>query len=134
MRQHIARTILGYAVAVLTAAAATASVLMAGEAVSPGDFLFILLVGCAYIATFGLPGFAAIVWLSRRFGIRGFPLFALAGAANAILAWAALYIVTGSGIHFDDPLFVASLAGGVAGGIAFWSIDGRQSPGKPQAA
>ena len=134
MKEDIARTILGYAASVLTAAAVTVSIVTAGEAVSLGNFLFILLFGSAYIATCGLPGFAATVWLSRRFGIRRCPFFALAGGANAIIAWTALDVVTGSGVCIDDALFAASVAGGVAGGISFWSVAIRKVRSTPQAA
>ena len=53
-----AKVFLGYVVAVITATAATVSVLSTGEPAGLGAFLSLMLFGGAYVATCGLPGFS----------------------------------------------------------------------------
>ena len=127
MKEDFARIIAGYIVSVLTASAATASIISVGEPAGLGNFIVVLLFGSAYVATCGLPGFALTVFFARKLRQRGIAFFALGGAGNALMAWLVLYVVTGSGARVAEPLFMASIVGGLAGGIAYWSVAVRPS-------
>lgn len=130
----IARMVLGYVVSTVTAAAATVSILSAGEPASLGTFLSLMLFGGAYVATCGLPGFALTLTAARKNEWRSPFVFAVAGGLNAVAAWITLYLVTGNTIGTEELLFRASVLGGIAGGLAYWSIAVRAPDRMPNPA
>lgn len=112
--------IVGGYVAAVGVAAFTAAVAMS-LASSGAPFFGVLVIGAAYIALTGLPGFAVTVFLARRHGWNDWLPFAICGGFNAALAW---YLVHGqlglSWTNDANDILLASLRGGVAGGVAYW--------------
>jgi hypothetical protein len=108
----------GYVCAVVPSAVAAALIMtLAGQ----GEFLLWLVFGGMYIATAGLPGFAATAYFAQKHHWRGWFPFALAGGANALVAWLLLGLVTGSPMMGSDgEVVLASVRAGVAGGVAYW--------------
>lgn len=108
----------GYICAVITSAIAAALIMtIAGQ----GEFMLWLVFGGMYIATAGLPGFAATAYFARKHHWRGWLPFALAGGANALVAWLLLGLATGSTMMgSDSEVVLASVRAGVAGGVAYW--------------
>lgn len=109
----------GYVAAVGVAAFTAAVALSLASSGAP--FFGVLAIGGAYIALTGLPGFAVTVFLARRHGWTDWLPFAVAGGVNAMLAW---YLVNGQlGLGWSrdaNDILLASLRGGVAGGMAYW--------------
>jgi hypothetical protein len=110
----------GYLAAVAVAAISVASI-MAVSGPDAGIFLPVIIIGGIYIGAAGLPGFALMVYVSRQHGWSGWLPFAIAGGLNALLAW---YLVNGAQpfrlTASDSTLLLASVRGGVAGGVAYW--------------
>lgn len=121
------KVVAGYLISVLTASAATASVVTSSTSEGVHAFVMLMLFGSVYVILCGLPGFMLTVYLSRAYALRGWLFFAFAGAANAIAAWLTLSLFTGSSIPLGETLFTASIVGGLAGGTAYWSIAERSS-------
>ena len=109
----------GYICAVITSAVCAALIMtIAGE----GEFMLWLVFGGMYIATAGLPGFAATAYFALKRGWSGWLPFALAGGANALVAWLLLGLATGGMMMggSDSEVVLASVRAGVAGGVVYW--------------
>lgn len=114
------RMIGGYVAAVVVAAATAAVAITMGSPYGAG-FLGVFIIGGAYIAITGLPGFAVTLFLARRHGWTDWTPFALAGGLNALLAWYLMSPAGGFGfLNGNNDLVLASIRGGIAGGVAYW--------------
>lgn len=108
----------GY-VAAVAVAAFTAAAAMSVEEGAP--FLGMFVIGGVYIALTGLPGFALTIFLARRHGWDHWLPFVITGGLNALLAWVLMNGTQGFGwASSNNELLLASMRGGVAGGIAYW--------------
>lgn len=111
----------GYVAAVAVAAFTAAVAIAAGEPGAP--LLGIFVVGGVYIALTGLPGFALTVLLARRHGWSDWLPFAVTGGLNALVAWLLMNGTQGFGwATTGNELLLASIRGGVAGGMAYWWV------------
>lgn len=122
----------GYVCAVVTSAICAALIMtFAGQ----GEFMLWLIFGGMYIAVAGIPGFAATAWFARKHQWRGWLPFALAGGANALVAWLLVAFATGSSLTGSDgEIVLASMRAGVAGGVAYWWFAYRGLADKAQPA
>jgi hypothetical protein len=130
----ITKVVLGYVVSIITASAATVSILSTSEPASLGTFLSLMLFGGAYVATCGLPGFVLTITAARKNGWHSPLVFAVAGGLNAVAAWITLFLFAGNTIGLGEPLFRASVLGGIAGGLAYWSVAVKTRDRVPEAA
>jgi len=109
----------GYVCAVL-ASAVCAALIMTFTANGGGMFLSWLAIGGFYIALGGLPGFVVTMLLARRWGWQAWLPFTLAGAANALVAWVLVSMLTGMSMEYQGELLFASVRAGAAGGVVYW--------------
>lgn len=116
------RILAGYAAATLTAAAATVSLSMGAPDFSGASFAFILAFALFYVGVSGLPGFVAIAAVAERLAACSARFYAAAGSLNATVAWMFAGGLPAFSTMGSDALFVSSLVGGAAGGVAYWSI------------
>ncbi len=133
----IARTGLGYCVAVLLATVFTISVyILIGpqENGVTSDMATVVFGGLVYTFVFGLPGFLVFLVTIWRFPVRGFLTPTLAGAANAWLAmWLLMTMAGATPVSGDsqNPLLLgmpqyimlSASAGGASGGWAWYLFD-----------
>ena len=116
----IGTVVVAYLLSAAATAVTTAFIFSAGLRGSGNAFLLFTLIGFACVAVLGLPGFAITIFMSRRRLIRHWAYFTGAGGLNAILAW---MLVCGLAFPFmgtGGRLMLASVAGGFAGGFAYW--------------
>jgi hypothetical protein len=74
-----------------------------------------------------LPGFGLAIGFAIGYRWRAWFAYALAGAANAVLALWILGRFLGGSILQDPRILVACLAGGFVGGLAFWAVGGGRA-------
>ena len=119
----------GYLSAVVASAlvAATWFAVAGGQA---GEMWPVMMIAGFYAMTAGAPGFLLALWLALRLRISSWIYFAVAGGLNAMLA----LTLVGWDVIFAD-VAGPSVAGGVAGGLAFWAVARCCGvlPGRPTA-
>ncbi|MBX3579256.1 MAG: hypothetical protein KF723_18805 [Rhizobiaceae bacterium] len=128
------RASLGYAMAVIAATAVTVA-LVAGATLLSGaetrtvrefldDWATLAFIGLIVTAVSALPGFLVALWVAARHRWTRWSQFAFAGAGDAVAA------VVLTSLFFWDAIMtvwilLACIAGGLAGGAAYWLAAGR---------
>ena len=128
--------LLGYALAVL-AATTVVCLVMGAPTVLPDkgnwgsfyryaqDLPMMFVFGLMMTALYGLPGWLVSVITAEIRDERRRFWFAAAGFLTALLA---LFLASRGTRMFAEPLFGAAiLAGGLAGGLAYWAVIGKRS-------
>lgn len=127
----------GYVIAVLVAVFVAEVVMLAPSAL-PDDGSWgsiygnlndigLYVFGGLFVTTiYAFPGFAIVMVLAARKAWHGYYAFGLAGTLNAVFA---LMLFTsysnGSLAGFPIPFLLCCMAGGAAGGLAYWFTIGR---------
>jgi hypothetical protein len=89
------------------------------------DFPSMLVIGGMMTAIYGFPGWLISVVIAERRNFRSRRFFAIAGGLTALLA----LLIAGrfQGLFPEISLNLACLAGGFCGGLAYWTVAGKQS-------
>nr|WP_298103636.1 hypothetical protein [uncultured Shinella sp.] len=114
----VLRVASGYVVAVVLACLVVFVLISIMTGGGPGSRIFLaFFVGCAFTFGYGLPGFIAIVLISRYFNLQKQVFFIVAGGLDGALSL----------VIFDSSMpraavFLTVIAGGLAGGLVYWLI------------
>jgi hypothetical protein len=138
--RHALRLVLAYAGAVLAATAATVALILLWVIVltpaNAGGMLrglpAMIAQGALITAVTALPGWVLAVLLSELFAERRRWFFAVSGGVTAVFAHGLLAYSSGSRDTIFlgpelQPIVVASLLGGLIGGLAHWRVAGRHA-------
>jgi cytochrome bd-type quinol oxidase subunit 2 len=136
---HIAKMLLGYALAVLVSVAIALLIVGLQKSLPYngnrgslskfwGVFPFFVLVGLCVTALYAFPGWLVSVTIAEFWKEQRRFWFAAAGALTAFIALLALSLVGKESGPLSMPgMFFGSIIGGFFGGLAYWAVAGRSS-------